>query len=286
MVERTAFVFTGGASLGAVHVGMLQALHEAGVHADLVVGASAGSINAVGYASGPDRGAAVAFVASVWQDIKREDLIQWEPGMLLGLLGTRRNHLFDVAHLRRLMRRHAPVERLEDTHIPCHLVATDLASGEEVVLSRGAALDAVLASAAIPGIWPPVEVDGRHLIDGGVGSHAPVGEAIALGATRIVLLPAGYSCRLGQVPRTALEVVVQALVIAQVRQLIAELEAHDGRVPIHVVEPPCPIDVSPYDFSQSGLLMERAHETAAAWLAAGGLRSTRLPPTLRRARGR
>ncbi len=285
MAPRTAFVFTGGASLGAVQVGMLKALRDGGVHADLVVGASAGSVNAVGYAGGPDRSEAVDFLEQVWLDIRREDLVQWEPGMLFGLLNGRQTHVFEVDHLRRLMARHAPVERLEHCAIPCHLVATDVRTGREVVLSRGPALQAVMASAAIPSVWPPVEIDGQLLMDGGVGSHAPVAEAIANGAERIVLLPSGYSCRLGGVPESPLEMLVHALVIGQVRQLIGELDAYDQRVPIHVVQPPCPITVKPYDFSQAAVLIETAEAAAKKWLEEGGMRSVALPPSLQKARG-
>jgi NTE family protein len=164
-------------------------------------------------------------------------------------------------------------------------VATNIVTGREVVLSKGPALEAVMASAAVPAVWPPVEIDGQFLMDGGVGSHAPVTEAVELGATRIVLLTAGYSCRLGSVPETPLEMLVQALLIAQVRQLITELDTYEGRIPIHVVQPPWPIDVSPYDFSQAAFLIDAARTAAKKWLEEGGLESTRLPPTLQRARG-
>ncbi len=282
---RTAFVFTGGASLGAVHVGMLKALRAEGVHADLVVGASAGSVNAVGYAAGPDRDAAVDFLERVWCDIERKELVQWDPGQVLELLSGSRNHVFEVDRLRALMVRHAPVERLEQTAIPCHLVATDVRSGQEIILRRGPALDAVMASAAIPAIWPPVPWGDRLLMDGGIGSHAPVSEAIAGGAERILVLPSGYSCRLGTLPQTPLEMLVHALIISQVRQLITELDTYDGQVPIHVVPPPCPIDVKAYDFSQAPRLIAAAERGARGWLSSGGLESTALPSLSARSTG-
>ena len=78
-----------------------------------------------------------------------------------------------------------------------HVIATDLLSGAEVRLSEGDAAEAVLASAAIPGIFPPVSRDGRQLIDGGVSNNTPIADAIELGAERIYVLPTGNACDLG-----------------------------------------------------------------------------------------
>ncbi len=284
MAERTAFVLTGGASLGAVHVGMLRALTEAGVTADLVVGASAGAINAIGFAAGPDRQAAVDFLERVWSEIRRRDLVRLRPGLVWRLLSPRHDHLFSVAPLERKMARYAPVAVLEDCAVPCAIVATDVLSGVEVLLRRGPALEAVLAAAAVPGIWPPRLIDGRLLMDGGVGSHAPVSEAVRLGATRVVLLPVGYSCKLGTRPRSPLEMFTRGLFVSQVRQLTAELDAYEGRVPIRVVPPPCPIEISPLDFSRSGHLVASAYRSAREWIEGGGLDSDELPESLRRAR--
>ena len=284
MESKTAFVMTGGGSLGAVHVGMLRALTAAGVAADLVVGASAGAINAVGYAAGPDRTAAVTALEQLWEGVRRKDLARWRPGLLFRLVSTRRNHLFSLDRVERRLRGIAPVENLEDCAIPCGVVATDVAYGVEVVLREGAALEAVLAASAVPGIWRPRRVGGRLLMDGGVGSHAPVSEAVRMGATRVVLLPVGYSCKLGTEPESPLEMMIQGLLISQVRQLTAELDAYGTRIPIRVVPPPCPIDVSPVDFGQSGRLITEAYEAARAWLEADGLESAELPDSLRRAR--
>ena len=100
----------------------------------------------------------------------------------------------------------------------------------------------------------------------------------------MVLLPVGYSCKLGTEPDSPLEMMIQGLLISQVRQLTAELDAYASRIPIRVVPPPCPIEVSPVDFGQARRLMEEAHAAASAWLEEGGMESADLPDSLKRAR--
>ena len=95
-------------------------------------------------------------------------------------------------------------DRLEDATIPLHVVATDVGSGQEVLLSDGDAVDAVLASAAIPAVFPSVRIAGRDLIDGGIADNAAVSQAVTLGADVVYVLPTGYACALEQPPATPL----------------------------------------------------------------------------------
>jgi NTE family protein len=90
-----------------------------------------------------------------------------------------------------MLRRHATAERLEETPIPLHVIATDVLTGEEVRLSEGPLVDAVMAGAAIPGVLPPVDWEGRLLVDGGVANNAPISHALDLGADRVYVLPTG-----------------------------------------------------------------------------------------------
>lgn len=99
--------------------------------------------------------------------------------------------------------RHLPYAQLQDAAIPIHIVASDMVTGEEVLLSKGLAVDAVLASAAIPGVFPPVRIEGRLLVDGGVANNTPISTALRLGATRIIVLPTGFACSLKRVPAAA-----------------------------------------------------------------------------------
>src|SRR3954462_656933 len=125
----TAFVLSGGGSLGAVQVGMLQALAQRGIAPDLLVGTSAGALNAVFVAAHGTSPAALDRLASVWREVRRDDVFPVRaPQVLLALAGAR-DSLCVSDGLERLLKRHVPVSRLEDAQIPVHLVATDLLSG-------------------------------------------------------------------------------------------------------------------------------------------------------------
>src|SRR6185312_168994 len=108
-----------------------------------------------------------------------------------GLLGHT-NHVISNDNLRRVLQSHLLYERLEEAAIPVHVVVTDLKSGEAVTLSSGPVVPALLASTAIPGVFPPVMIGRREFVDGGVANHTPVAAAIELGATEVYVLPVGY----------------------------------------------------------------------------------------------
>src|SRR4051812_5680621 len=177
----TAFVLSGGASLGAVQVGMLLALAEEDVRPDLIVGTSVGAVNGAWIAANPDR-EGIASLAELWRSLTRAGVFPTR--LLTGLLGFlgRQGNLVPDSALRHLIDEHLRFRRLEDAPIPFHLVATDVLSGEDVRLSRGDGFDAILASAAIPAVFPLVHIDGRDLIDGGVVNNTRISHAVALGA--------------------------------------------------------------------------------------------------------
>jgi NTE family protein len=148
-----AFVLSGGASLGAIQVGMLRALYERGVVPDVIVGTSAGALNGAFVASRPQTVATAEALAEVWRALRRGRVFPLNPITgVLGFLGAH-DHLVPDSGLRRLIARHIQCERLEELRIPLHVVAVEVTSGEELRLSRGSVLDAVLASAAVPACW-------------------------------------------------------------------------------------------------------------------------------------
>jgi NTE family protein len=151
----TAFVLSGGGSLGAVQVGMLQALAAHGVRPDLLVGTSAGAVNAAWVAGHGWSVDSLDQLARVWAGLRRGDIFPVEPRqMLRGLLGRSTGVTSDT-RLRRLVQTHAVIDDLAQARLPTHLVAADLLSGADVLISTGDPVDGVLASAAIPGILPP-----------------------------------------------------------------------------------------------------------------------------------
>jgi NTE family protein len=266
----TAFVLAGGGSLGAVQVGMLAALTRRGVVPDLIVGASVGAINAAYYAAEPDR-RGVERLERIWLKLQRSDVFPFSPiASMLGFFG-KIDHLVTPAPLRLLIESELPYRRLEDAPLPCYVVATDALRGTEVVLSSGPAASALLASAAIPAVFPPVLLDGRFLLDGGVSNNTPISIAVEMGATRVVVLPTGISCALQAPPRGAMALALHALNLLIMRQLVIDIERCAGVADVVTVPPLCPLSTTSYDFSQSAALIHRAEASTRLWLQTEGL---------------
>jgi NTE family protein len=253
-----AFVLSGGGSLGAIQVGMLRALIDAGIRPDMLVGTSVGAVNAAWIADRPDR-EGVNRLAEIWTALRRENVFPLGWTAAMGLLG-RGNHLIPNGALRRVLERHL-YERLEQAHVPVHVVTTDLRSGEAVVLSSGPTVPALLASCAIPGVFPPVRIGGRELVDGGVANHTPIAAAVELGARIIYVLPVGYPW-LHEEPANALGMALQALARMVEQRQEAEIAGYRDVADIRVVPAIEPLAVSPADFSRTRELIERGHSSA------------------------
>jgi NTE family protein len=277
--NKTAFVLAGGGSLGAVQVGMLAALARQGVVPDFVVGVSVGAINAAYYAAEPDdRG--VERLKRIWLQLRRTDVFPFSPiASLLGFFG-KTDHLVSPAPLRSLIESELPYQRLEDARIPCYVVATDALEGTEVVLSSGPAATALLASAAIPAIFPPVTLGERYLLDGGVSNNTPLSTALRTGAARVIVLPTGISCALQEPPRGAMALALHALNLLIMRQLVNDIERFAGVADVVIVPPLCPLSTTTYDFSQSADLIHRAEAATRLWLRTDGLHRLGTPPAL------
>lgn len=271
----TAFVLSGGCSLGAVQVGMLQALTAHGVTPDLLVGTSAGALNAA-YVAGHGAGAgALADLAGVWRGLTRRALFPVHTGSALRLLYGGAGALCADTGLRHLVRRHLTFERLEAAPIPLHVVATDCLSGREVLLSTGPAESAVLASCAIPGVLQAVQHAGRYLVDGGLADNTAISQAVALGADRVYVLSSGYACALDAPPRSALGAAAHAVTLLIQQRLVADVERFADLVDLVVLPPPCPMRVAALDFRHARELVERGRVAAEQCLATDGGRRTR-----------
>lgn len=264
----TAFVLTGGANLGAIQVGMLQALEEAGVHPDLYVGTSVGAVNAT-YMAGRPGGGGAQGLAGVWSRLRRQEVFPTSARRSLAAVQGREPGLVSPDGLARLLRTHLPYRNLEDAPVPVTVVAVDVCTSADVPLSRGPAVESVLASAAIPGVFPPVELGGRTYMDGGVVDNAPIAHAVTLGADVIWVLPAGYACALAEPPRSALGMALQGLNVLVQRRLAHDLRVYGDRADIRVVPPLCPVKVPPTDFSRSAQLVADARASTQQWLRQG-----------------
>jgi NTE family protein len=275
--HRTAFVFAGGGSLGAVQVGMLRELMRYGLDADFVVGSSVGALNAAYFAAAPNA-AGVEKLACVWCSLRRHDVFPVTLRSLLRFVGGQ-DHLIDPSNLRLLVKRHVPFLNLEDASIPLHVIATNL-GGAAVCLSSGPAIERILASAAIPAAFPPVRIDNQYLIDGAIGSNTAILTAAKLGATRIIVLPTGFACDLHEPPKGAIARVLHAITLLIANQIVRDLKELAGKVDISIVPSLCPLDVSPYDTSSAAQLIERAADNTRKWIEGGGLSRPDIPDSL------
>ena len=192
---------------------MLQALTARGVEPDLLIGTSAGALNAAYVAGHGAREASLDALEAIWSGLRRRDVFPLEPLRLGAVALGRARSLCSTGSLRRLIRENLAFDLLEDAAIPIHVVATDVGSGEEVLLSEGDPVDAVLASAAIPAVFPAVRVADRDLIDGGIADNAAVSQAVTLGADIVYVLPTGYACALKEPPATPLSSALHAITL-------------------------------------------------------------------------
>lgn len=269
---RTAFVLSGGASLGAVQVGMLQALYERGIAPDLLVGTSAGALNASFVASRPQTAATARQLGRIWLHLRREDIFPLRMSALVGGVCGRRHHLVSDQGLRRLIRGHVQFRDLAEATIPLHLVTFDLTEGRELLLSEGPAIDAVTASASIPGIFPPVEMAERRLVDGGVVNNTPISHAVELGAERVFVLPTqDQHGRAGRVPRTALDAAILGLGLLMESRLEADIARYSHEADLIVLPAPDTAGVQPTNFAHAARLMRDALGAARMLLAARGV---------------
>jgi NTE family protein len=268
----TAFVLSGGGSLGAVQVGMLQALAARGVEPDLLIGTSAGALNAAYVAGHGGREASLDALEAIWSGLRRRDVFPLEPVRLGAVALGRARSLCSTGSLRRLIRENLAFDLVEDAAIPVHVVATDVGSGEEVLLSEGDPVDAILASAAIPAVFPAVRIADRDLIDGGIADNAAVSQAVILGADIVYVLPTGYACALEEPPATPLASALHAITLLIEQRLILEVAHFAEHADIRVLPPLCPLSVSSTDFRYGAQLVERARAATGKWLDEGGPR--------------
>ena len=274
-----ALVLAGGGSLGAAQAGMLDAVVSAGERFDMVVGASAGAINGAYFAADPSVAGARRLL-DLWRGVRRRHIMPYKFGCLANI-AMRRPFVFDGQALRRLLEANIRYGDIASAQLPLHLVATDCLTGDEVVMSSGPVVEAVLASAAIPGVFPPVHFQNRLLVDGGVSNNAPISAAIKLGATRILVLPTGFACALKNPPRGAAAQAIHAIGLLVSRQLVNDIERFASIAEIRIAPTLCPLGISAYDYSCGGELIARAGAATRGWIEAGGLDSAAIPDTLR-----
>ncbi|MHA1719097.1 MAG: patatin-like phospholipase family protein [Promethearchaeota archaeon] len=266
---KTAFVFSGGASLGALEVGMLKALVEEGYKADMVFGTSVGSLNGAFYAYNPSL-EEVINLEQIWRKIKATDV--FTPSLLTPIknLATFGQYLVSPKNLRKLIVENIKFNRIEETQIPLFITATDINTGDEVVIDKGLIVEALLASAGIPGIFPPRRMGQRLLVDGGLVNNTPISSAVKFGAKKVVVFPIGFPYTPNIEPKNLEEILIRAFIYLLNRQLYADYHIYKNKVELIIIPPPENITVGPHDFSKSDRLIDRGYKYTKEWLSNGG----------------
>jgi NTE family protein len=260
-----AFVLGGGGSLGAVQVGMLQALTAAGIFPDLVIGTSVGSLNGSVVASDPHN--AASRLSRIWPRITRRMVFPGGPLAQIRTLQHERTHLFPNTGVQSVINTYLHTEAtFADLALPFGAVTTDVTTAAPHVISQGGLLPALLASTAIPGIFPPVSVDGRSLYDGGVVANVPVTQALAMGARSLVVLDAVFPGRLPWEPKTLAETLLFTAIVTMRTQSALETPLAASRVPVVYLPGPPLHRVSPLEFDHTVMLIEGGYLASKAFL--------------------
>lgn len=258
------FVLSGGASLGSVQVGMLQALDAVGVRPDFIVGTSVGALNGAILAAHPVD--ALDRLTETWLDMQRSDVF---PGNLLSSiwrLGRTRTHAVGTQGLERIAARALGAQSFAELTIPLGVVTVDLTAGETRLLDSGPLVPALLASSAIPGVFPPVSHDGRLLVDGAMLADIAVPQARTFHPTGSLIL---LDCRVRPPPGAPISVtdVLTATSKLQYRaQLRAAVQDAQREIPILSMPATDAHRVSPFDFSLTSQLIREAKEAGTAFL--------------------
>jgi NTE family protein len=261
--RRTAFVLSGGGNQGVAQVGMLRALVERGIVPDVVIGTSAGALNGAAIAYAPNL-TGIDRLASVWSALTTDDVFPGGRISRAWKVVRRGTHLFTSEGLSRVITESTPARSFADLVLPLRVVASDLDSGEEVVLTCGPLEPALLASAALPGVFPIVHHDGRRLVDGGVVNSVPLWHALSGPIDRVFVLNVSHGVA-DRVPRSPLDVVMTSF--AHSRNMRYELERRYAPDHVEIVELPRPNDPRDlFDFAGAEDLIERAYTLSAAAL--------------------
>jgi NTE family protein len=264
--DKVAFVLTGGGALGAVQVGMLQALVEFGVEADMVLGSSVGALNAAGYAQSPTP-EGIDGLRRAWMDAQRNDLFNHGRLWSLKQFATKRSAIYEENGLAAIIDQMVVHDRIEEFRVPLGVMATSLTGDPERCFWAGPTRDLLLASSALPGVFPSVMIGSQRFIDGGVINNMPVVQAVAAGATKIyVLLCAPKMAETETFGPRPIDHVIGAFALARKARAWHDLDNLSTDVEVMVIPGPSAERLYYVDLSHTGELIERGRAVADAFL--------------------
>jgi NTE family protein len=258
--ESIGFALSGGGVRGASQVGCLKALNEAGIEPAFVAGTSAGAVNATWFALYPHR---LDKLEAIWLALRTRDVF---PGSrirsLLNL--TRHGYIHAAEGWEAFLRREAGSATFEDAVIPCAVVAVRLADGERVVFDSGEIVPAIMASTAIPGVFPPYRIDGELYVDGAVREYLPVPTLIERDVRTIYALDCSSFLRTSDSPSSILDRCSRISSYAEV-QRVTSMHATRGRK-VHIVRPELPELDDGRDFGRTAEMVLAGYEATRRYL--------------------
>ncbi len=264
-----AFVLGGGGSRGALQVGALEMLLEAGIRPEMVIGTSVGALNAAFFASEPTMDG-LNRLRAVWLQMNQKEIYPGNNSAALFNMLRGKASLFENDNMRALLERHLPFDRFADLALPCYAVATDIDTGEVVAFGDDKddlVVDGLMSSTALVPAHPPWPVGERRFIDGGFGATLPVRQAIARGATQIIALNLTTPPPPHERLQSALEIMLHTSSLMMGQKTEADLEYASERVDLTLIELESDASIPISDFSQTAARLEMGRALAETALA-------------------
>lgn len=259
-----AFVLGGGGGLGATQVGMLQALQMRGIKPDFVIGTSVGALNAAVLAAHPND--AAERLSDLWLSIKQNDVFDGHLVSALWTLGRSHTHLLKTDSLATLLKQAMEATTFAELELPLGVVAVNMAAGQAQLISDGPLIPALLASSAIPGIFPPVAINGQPMVDGGILANLPITQASTM-ATFGTLVLLDCTVPAPTVPTSnVVEIITHANQLQFRDQIRAALPAVTPHTAVVSLPSPSARQVSMFDFNQTAVLIDDARAATADFL--------------------
>ena len=276
--KGTAIVLSGGGPLGAVQVGMLRALFETGVRPDVFVACSVGALNGAFLAEEPDLDG-VRRLEEIWRSLRTEDLFPGSTVRHAWKIARRHDHLYPNSGLIRLVTRSLRVARFDQLRAKLRIVGCEVATGEEHVFAAGPLLKPLLATTALPGVFPPVRIGTHVYVDGGVVNNVPINHAVPAERVYVLAVRDGVS---QTTPTSSFSMLLHAFAISRANRFRLDVERYRHETDLVVLpQPPVPLMNFP-DMSRTEELMDLGYRAAATFLdqQAQGDATAPCPPTV------